>query len=146
MGEKTMYKLFLFLFLSFIFFSANDYAYAENYDIKKKVYMSDDNTDYKYINFLCTFESKDNNNFHIELTKKYPLKSPLRECDCQKDKSNLFKTFYSCDCHGNVPLRKYYFEWRALGSNEMTCNHFINKLYTNDYYYIDENMIVGPTF
>ena len=144
-----MYKLYLFLLLSFIFFSANSYAYDEEYEIKKKVYKTDYKS-YEYKKFSCTIKStsKDKDDFEVELRKNFPLNSPVRKCKCTEDSSSFSKTSFLCSCQGNIPVSmiSYDFEWKLFGSRKMTCNHFINKLYDNDYHYINENMIEGPTF
>ncbi len=145
-----MYKLYLFLLLSFIFFSTNSYAYDEDYDIKKEVCKTDERSSCKYRKFLCTIKStsKHNDDFEVELSKKFPINSPIRKCKCTEDRSEFSKTTFLCKCQGNIPvsMTSYDFEWRLFGSREMTCNHFINKLYDNDYYWINEYMIEGPTF
>jgi hypothetical protein len=145
-----MYKLYLLSLLSFIFFSANSYAYDEEHEIKKEVCNTEERSSCEYKKFSCTIKStsKDKDDFEVELRKNFPLNSPVRKCECTEDSPSFSKTSFSCNCQGNIPvsMTSYDFEWKLFGSREMTCNHFINKLYANDYHYINEYMIVGPTF
>lgn len=144
-----MYKLCIFLLLSFIVFSQNSYAYNENYEIKKEV-CKKGSFCRNYKNFLCTIKSTSEvaDDFEVELSKSFPLKSPTKKCKCAEDRSEFIQTSFLCKCQGNIPISmtSYYFEWQLFGSREMTCNHFINKLYKNEYAWIRENMIAGPTF
>jgi len=145
--EETMNKTFLFLILSFIFISVNAYAYDDDHIINKTVCTGKDSSSCKTIKFSCNInsESEDNKNFNLEIKRTFPLNDAIRKCFCREADSNFLQTtYFKCACSGDVPYgmrRDFEFNWLLFGSTEMTCNHFINNLYREDYYDIDPDMI-----
>ncbi len=146
-----MYKIYLFLLLSFIFFSTNSYAYDEDYDIKKEVCKTEDRSSCGYEKFSCTIKSisQDSDDFKVELEKSTGSKGLKRECTCIDKASYIIRTsYYQCKCQGNIPadMKNYEFNWLIFGTKKQTCNHFINLLYDNEYNYIHHFMAIDPDF